>query len=152
VGINVLYSGTVAGAIEGAFFGKTSIAVSLAQGTPPDYSKAAKYAVGLIRRMLETNPPAGSLWNLNLPETRPEWPLGVKVVRMAVRRRYDLVEKRTDPRGRSYFWSGIEAVKNHEPEPDTDLYEVGRGYATLTPLHFDLTNHGTVEQLARQSW
>lgn len=98
VGINVLYSGTVAGAIEGAFFGKTSIAVSLAQGTPPDYAAAARYAVGVIERLLASNPPAGSLWNLNLPDTRPEGPRGLKPVRMAVRRRYDVIEKRTDPR------------------------------------------------------
>lgn len=152
VGINVLYSGTVAGAIEGAFFGKTSVAVSLSQGTPPDYQAAARYAVRIIRRLLDAKPPAGSLWNLNLPETRPDWPLGLKTVRMAVKRRYDLVEKRTDPRGRTYFWSGIEAIRNHEPEPDTDLAELGRGYATLTPLRFDLTNHATIEQLSTSDW
>ena len=152
VGINVLYSGTVAGAIEGAFFGKTSVAVSLAQGTPPDYGKAAAYATRIIGRLLETRPPAGSLWNLNLPETRPEWPRGLKPVRMAVRRRYDVIEKRTDPRGRTYFWSGIEAIRNHEPEPETDLYEVGQGYATLTPLHFDLTNHDVVTRLSEIEW
>jgi 5'-nucleotidase len=152
VGINVLYSGTVAGAIEGAFFGKTSLAVSLAQGTPPDYAAAARYAVGVIERLLASDPPAGSLWNLNLPDSRPEGPRGLKPVRMAVRRRYDVIEKRTDPRGRTYFWSGLEPIRNHEPEPGTDLYEVGQGYATLTPLHFDLTNHGTLPDLARIEW
>jgi 5'-nucleotidase len=152
VGINVLYSGTVAGAIEGAFFGKTSVAVSLAQGTPPDYDAAAAYATRVIETLLATNPAAGSLWNLNLPETRPGWPLGLKPVRMAVRRRYDVVEKRTDPRGRTYFWSGIEAIRNHEPEPETDLYEIGQGFATLTPLHFDLTNHDVVAKLGDVKW
>lgn len=152
VGINVLYSGTVAGAIEGAFFGKRSIAVSLGQGTPPDYDAAAKYAVKVIGRLLEVEPPAGSLWNFNLPETRPEWPLGLKVVRMAVRRRYDVIEKRIDPRGRTYFWSGVEAIRNHEVELETDLYELGRGFATLTPLHFDLTEHRTLSDLRVIDW
>ena len=68
-----LEAGTVAGAIEGAFFGKTSVAVSLAQGTPPDYNAAARYAVRVIRKLLDTRPPAGSLWNLNLPETEVKW-------------------------------------------------------------------------------
>ncbi len=152
VGINVLYSGTVAGAIEGAFFRKTSVAVSLSQGTPPDYPAAARYAVRVIKRLLETQPPAGSLWNLNLPETRPEWPLGVQAVRMAVNRQYDRIEKRTDPRGRAYYWSGLDPIRNHAAEPGTDLYELGRGYATITPLHFDLTSHGAIEGLAGVRW
>ena len=145
VGINVLYSGTVAGAIEGAFFGKTSVAVSLGLATPPDYAAAARRAVGYIRDLLAKNPPAGSLWNLNLPDTTPEGPKSLKVCRIAVRRRYDRIEKRTDPRGRTYFWSGLEAIRNHELEPDTDLYELTHGHATLTPLHFDLTNHAMIE-------
>lgn len=140
VGINVLYSGTVAGAIEGAFFRKTSVAVSLNQATPPDYAAAARYAVDVIRQLLDASAPAGSLWNLNLPASGPDGPKGLKRVRMAIHRRYDRVEKRIDPRGRAYYWSGIEAIKNHALEPETDLYEVGQGFATLTPLHFDLTD------------
>lgn len=147
VGINVLYSGTVAGAIEGAFFRKTSIAVSLGQGTPPDYPAAARYAVGVIRRLLETDPPAGSLWNLNLPDSSPDGPRGLKPTRMAVNREYDRIEKRTDPRGRSYYWSGLDALRNHASEPGTDLHELAQGYATLTPLHFDLTQHDSLPQL-----
>lgn len=152
VGINVLYSGTVAGAIEGAFFRKTSVAVSLAQGTPPDYPAAARYAVGVIARLLAMKPSPGSLWNLNLPETRPDWPLGLKPVRMAVNRQYDRIEPRTDPRGRTYYWSGLDPIRNHAVEPGTDLFELGQGYATLTPLHFDLTNHGSLPGLAAMDW
>jgi len=152
VGINVLYSGTVAGAIEGAFFRKTSIAVSLSQGAPPDYSAAARYAVEVIRRLLETDPPAGSLWNLNLPETRPGGPLGLKPVRMGVNRQYDRIETRIDPRGRTYYWSGLDPIRNHAVEPGTDLYELGQGYATLTPLHFDLTSHAALDGLGGVEW
>lgn len=144
LGINVLYSGTVAGAIEGAFFGKTSVAVSLAMGTPPDYTAAAAYAVGVIRRLLDTHPATGSLWNLNLPETRPEGPRGLKAVPMAVRPRHDRIEARTDPRGRPYYWSGLETAGDAAPEPGTDLHAVAQGYATLTPLHFDLTHHAAL--------
>lgn len=147
VGINVLYSGTVAGAIEGAFFRKTSIAVSLGQGTPPDYHAAAAYAVRVIRRLLNTRPPAGSLWNLNLPDSTAAGPRGLKPTRMAVNREYDRVEKRTDPRGRAYYWSGLDPLRNHAPEPGTDLYELTQGFATLTPLHFDLTQHDTLAML-----
>ncbi len=147
VGINVLYSGTVAGAIEGAFFRKTSIAVSLGQGTPPDYPAAARYAVGVIGRLLDTDPPTGSLWNLNLPNSSDAGPRGLKPTRMAINREYDRIEKRTDPRGRAYYWSGLDALRNHASEPGTDLYELANGYATLTPLHFDLTRHSWLPKL-----
>jgi 5'-nucleotidase len=148
VGINVLYSGTVAGAIEGAFFRKTSVAVSLGQGTPPDYPAAAAYAVRVIQRLLSTHPPAGSLWNLNLPDTTPDGPLGLKPTRIAVNREYDRIDRRTDPRGRTYFWSGLDAQRNHASEPGTDLFELAQGYATITPLQFDLTRHEALPQLA----
>lgn len=139
VGINVLYSGTVAAAIEGAFFEKTSIAVSLSQATPPDYPAAAKYAVETIRGLLDDGIPTGSLWNLNLPATSEAGPQGLKRVRMATRRSHDQVEKRIDPRGRPYYWSGVEGLMSHAAEPGTDVYEIEQGFATLTPLQFDLT-------------
>lgn len=146
-GINVLYSGTVAGAIEGAFFGVTSIAVSQAVRTPPDYERSARMAVDLIEQILATKPKPGSLWNLNFPETEPGPPKGVKVVKMGVKRHQDVMEKRQDPRGRPYFWSGLDPIKHYAMEPDTDLKQLADGYITLTPLHFDLTQHQTVREL-----
>jgi 5'-nucleotidase len=146
-GINVLYSGTVAGAIEGAFFGVTSIAVSQASRSVPDYESAANTAVDLIEQLLKTKPKPGSLWNVNFPETDLGLPKGVKVVKMGVRRHQDVMEKREDPRGRPYFWSGLDPIKNHAMEPGTDLKELADGYITITPLHFDLTEHQTVRDL-----
>ncbi len=139
VGINVLYSGTVAAAIEGAFFGITSIAVSLSQGTPPDYTGTAIRALHLIRQLLKQSPPKGSLWNINFPNSSPEGPRGVKLTSMAVRRHSDTIEKRVDPRGRPYYWSGLDPLKNHVSEDGTDIAEMKAGYVTVTPLHFDLT-------------
>ncbi len=150
--INVLYSGTVAGAIEGAFFGVTSLAVSQATRTPPDYPRTAKRAVELIDQLLKTQPAAGSLWNLNFPENEPHLPKGVKVVKMGVRRHQDVMERREDPRGRPYFWSGVDPIENHALEPGTDLKELSDGYITLTPLHFDLTEHQTVANLQANQW
>jgi 5'-nucleotidase len=152
VGINVLYSGTVAGAIEGAFFGVTSVAVSLATGSPPDYPQAAGMAVRLIRQLLGRNPPEGSLWNLNFPESTPAGPRGVKVVPMGVRRYQETVEKRHDPRGRPYYWSGIDPVEQPVIAPETDIHEIKAGYVTLTPLHFDLTERGLLDRMAPLEW
>lgn len=147
VGINVLYSGTVAAAIEGAFFGITSIAVSLAQGTPPDYPTTAARAVNLIKQLLEQkNSKQGMLWNINFPDTQPDGPQGVKFVSMEVRRHTDTVLKREDPRGRPYYWSGLDPLNNHELSAGTDVKELRDGFVTVTPLHFDLTETQVLQQ------
>ncbi|WP_437206037.1 5'/3'-nucleotidase SurE [Planctomicrobium sp. SH664] len=147
VGINVLYSGTVAAAIEGAFFGITSIALSLSQVTPPDYQATAIRAVHLIRQLLEQSPRPGMLWNVNFPATRPEGPKGIKLTTMAVKRHSDTIEKRLDPRGRPYYWSGLDPLKNHALEPGSDVKELTEGYVTVTPLHFDLTETSILQSL-----
>ena len=152
VGINVLYSGTVAAAIEGAFFGVTSIAVSLAQTRQPDYSKAARLAVDVIEELLISGIRAGSLWNLNLPESRPEWPLGIKVLPMGLERYREKMERRQDPRGREYFWGAIDVVEPLAPAPDTDVSGMTEGFMTLTPLHFDLTDREQINHLKQHSW
>jgi 5'-nucleotidase len=139
VGINVLYSGTVAGAIEGAFYGVPSVAVSHYIGEPPDYHRAARVAVGLIEQLWSRGLKPGELWNLNVPENRPGWPRGVKVAALSVRRHVDLMERRLDPRGRPYYWSGLDPLENHQMDPGTDVRELAEGFNTLTPLDFDMT-------------
>jgi 5'-nucleotidase len=146
VGIDVLYSGTVAAAIEGAFFGVTSIAVSLRMSPHPDYARAARLTIPLIRQLLAQSPAPGRLWNLNFPESKPEGPRGVKLLPMGVERHRDMVEKRIDPRGRTYYWSGIYVPSDHPLEPDTDVEALAEGFATLTPLHFNLTNRTELDQ------
>jgi len=151
-GINVLYSGTVAGAIEGAFFGVTSVAVSASIDEQPDYRKSARLAVRLIEQLLSHHPTPGSLWNINLPRDRSGWPLGVKTVPLGLRRHAELMEKRFDPRGRAYYWSGLDARENRQVDPGTDVRELAEGYVTITPLDFDLTHAGTVERFQNVSW
>ncbi len=145
-GINVLYSGTVAAAIEGAFFGVTSIAISLSTDTRPDYERTAQMAVELIRQLLNQNPPTGSLWNINFPKQHEGWPLGVKVVPMGLERYRERLEKRIDPRGRSYYWSGLHPEQSPPSQADTDVAGLADGYVTITPLNFNLT---CLEQLGR---
>ncbi len=151
-GIDVLYSGTVAGAIEGAFFGITSVAVSYAIDPPLDYVRTARRAVNVIQQILEQNPPAGSLWNLNFPPNRSGWPRGVKIASLGVRWASEVMEKRIDPRGRAYYWSDYHPRDKKSMEPGTDVRELGEGYATLTPMHFDLTNRGDVDRYGKNDW
>ena len=152
VGINVLYSGTVAGAIEGAFHGVPSIAVSQATDTVPDFSATALLATNVVEQILKIKQSKGTFWNLNFPAAKKSSPCGLKIASMGVRRHVDVIEKRIDPTGKAYYWSGFEAIDQHQQEPNTDLRELAEGYATLTPLHFDLTQNAQLDELREMSW
>ncbi len=151
VGINVLYSGTVAAAIEGAFFRVTSIAVSLELAEHFDYPTAARDAVRVIETILSQNPPAGSLFNVNLPTHTRGKPKGVKVVPMSVGRHGETFERRVDPRGRIYYWLTY-APPFHLEGPETDISAMADGYITVTPLQFDMTNHSLLDGVRRWTW
>ncbi|MBC7353410.1 MAG: 5'/3'-nucleotidase SurE [Thermogutta sp.] len=148
-GIAVLYSGTVAAAIEGAFFGITSIAVSLQFEENPPFDRAAEIAVQIIAQLLEKKPEGSRLFNLNIPtaavfDPQPE----VCVVPMDVRQFGERYEKRVDPWGRTYYWATGEPA----PEPGdhgTDLSVLAQGKIAITPLHFDLTAHSALKALEK---
>jgi 5'-nucleotidase len=137
-GINVLYSGTVAAAIEGAFFDVLSIAVSLEFDDHADYDAAAVLARKVVDEILAHKPPPARLFNLNIPLAALANPKGVKVRPMGVLRYGEQFEKRLDPKGHPYYWAA-----NEPPAPpqvsESDLAALNEGYLSLTPLHFDLT-------------
>ena len=154
IGLNVLYSGTVAAAIEGAFYGINSIAISIQQKAPEpsDYPQAARWSVPLIRRLLKEYPQPGHLWNINFPPTSEVPPVGVRFGAMGVKRHDDSVEKRLDPRGRPYYWSGLDPLRSHALEPGTDVADLNQRYVTITPLQFDMTNHAQLKQSGQSEW
>ncbi|MBI1345714.1 5'/3'-nucleotidase SurE [bacterium] len=147
IGVNVLYSGTVAAAIEGAVFGITSIALSQWLDTPPDYAATARKAVVIARDLWKTSP-AGALWNVNFPANQPDWPTGIEFTTMGVRRHSETVERRLDPRGRAYYWTGWEPIRSQHADPGSDLEAMQQGRITITPLRYDLTDH---ERLTEQA-
>lgn len=148
-GINVLYSGTVAAAIEGAFFGITSVAVSLEYESHIHYEKAAPLARRIIEQILEQNDRDGRLYNLNIPTAALEGEPELHVVPMGMSRYGEEFEERRDPKGRRYFWA-----TNEPPPPpsehETDVAALNRGHVTLTPLAFDMTDRQVLE--AMQGW
>ncbi len=145
-GINVLYSGTVAAAIEGAFFDITSIAVSLEYDEDADYDRAAQLAVKLIGQILERKGPAPQLYNMNIPTAALHGPSEVRIVPMCVARWGEDFEERRDPRGRRYFWAtGGPPVA--PGDTDDDLSALARGYVTLTPLAFDMTSRSALAEM-----
>ncbi len=150
-GINVLYSGTVAAAIEGAFFKITSVAVSLETSEHYDYPHAARNAARVIERILANKPEPGSLFNVNLPAHSRGEPKGVRIVPMGVGRYGEGFERRRDPRGRTYYWMTYNPPYNIEG-PETDVTSLCEGYITVTPLHFDLTRYDRLESLSGWDW
>ena len=147
-GINVMYSGTVAAAIEGSFFGITSIAVSLEWDDHADYAQAAAIARRVIEQILATKGDAPQLYNLNIPTAAVNNPQrALHVVPMGLARWGDKYEKRIDPRGRPYFWATGDRPPSLPNEGETDVLALKKGHLTLTPLHFDLTQRGVLEQM-----
>ena len=150
-GINVLYSGTVAAAVEGAFFGLRSVAISLEYSEHANFDHAASLGLRVISQILEHEPQPGTLFNVNLPELRGGDPAGIRVVPQGVVRYQEGFERRVDPRGRVYFWSKIDFVpRPHEGE--TDLTALDSRYITITPLRFDLTDRAMLDQMSQWRW
>jgi 5'-nucleotidase len=148
-GINVLYSGTVAAAIEGAFFGLTSVAVSLEFSDHADFDKAAVLAREVIEQILAKKSPAPQLYNLNIPTAalaNPE--RQVRVVPMGLQRNGEQYEKRVDPRGRSYFWA-LSDREVGDAGHETDVSALRKGFVTLTPLDFDLTKRSVLSEMEK---
>ena len=147
-GINVLYSGTVAAAIEGAFFRKPSFAVSLEFDLHADFDAAAQIAVGLIGQLLRRDIAPGQLININIPtEATRRLRAGEKVehhfVPMGTVQYSNRYLKRQDPKGRDYYWAASDVL----PPPaamETDIEALWHGYVTITPLYFDLTSYQTL--------
>lgn len=154
VGINVIYSGTVAAAIEAAFLGLPSIAVSLlfTADIPMDYARAADLSRRTIEQILAAGFPPGRVVSINLPALRAgDQPTGVKVVRQCTRPWVDTYERRTDPRGRDYFWNSS-VFTLADTDEDTDVAALRDGYITITPLQFDLTHPMVLREWQGLDW
>lgn len=146
-GINVLYSGTCAAAIEGAFFGQTSIAVSLEYTKPQlDFPRAAGLARGVVEQILAHRPAKGSLFNVNIPSLDRGPVRGIRVVPQNVRPYVETFDRRVNPRGRIYFWTNP-GLHCPDPHPDTDVTCMAEGYISVTPLQFNLTNAPMLETM-----
>ena len=151
LGINLHYSGTVAAAIEGAYYRITSVAVSLEFGQTPEFAEAARWARCVIERVVGEQLPPGLLLNVNIPDPARGRPRGVRVVSQGLVNMGERFEKRIDPRGRTYYWIyGGAGFDEHEEE--TDLRALRDGYITVTPLKVDMTDHATLPQLGTWQW
>jgi 5'-nucleotidase len=156
-GSNILYSGTVAGALEGAQLGIPSYAVSLEVSQDPKWSMAARLARKLIQRLMRTHPKDLTVFNLNIP-SRPVSRMKGPLVTVQEETPYeDAYDRREDPRGRTYYWLKGTPERKYRPENTrngqaavpTDAWAVSHGYVSVTPLRRDLTHHRMLEQTKR---
>jgi len=149
---DVTLSGTVAGAIEGMALGIPSIALSQTMDYFHDeivahWETAEAFGPGIVQRLLEVGWPADVVMNVNFPALPPEKISAVEVTRQGFRDGHlRHMEKRTDLRGRDYYWMGF-TVKPSTPAEGTDLRAIYEGRISVTPLHIDLTHHETVHTL-----
>lgn len=141
MGEDVLYSGTVAGAMEATILGIPAVAFSYAgrdpSGIPPYLPLVERLLPQLVRR---ESFPAETLLNVNLPPIAPEEVRGVRVTRLGRRVYTDSITRAKDPNGKEYFWIGGGGVEWSADE-GTDFWAVNEGYISVTPLHLDLTNY-----------
>ena len=148
MGTDVLYSGTVSAAIEGALHGIPSIAVSLDSWNKQNFLPAAKFTKKLSLTLKEHNLPSDTLLNVNVPDLPQEQLQATQITKLGVRQYENTFERRLDPRGRIYYWMGGNLAQI-ENEADTDVVAVKNGSISVTPVHFDLTNYEIMD-LMRQ--
>jgi 5'-nucleotidase len=143
LGNDVLYSGTVAAAMEGALLGSCAIAVSLATPPPHEFGPAAAFAVALARRVVADPPPAPVLLNVNVPRGPVR---GYRFTRLGHRTYGNEVVEKLDPRGKRYYWIGSEASFRDIPHSDCNTV-FDEGLVAVTPLHLDLTHDAMLQGL-----
>lgn len=150
-GIHVIYSGTVAAAIEAGILGIPSIAVSYAVHPNMDFARGAEIARPVIDTVLKQDLQPGMVVNINVPQPKPGWPRGVRVAPQSIRPMAEELEKRMDPNGREYYWlSGDYTIL--ADNADTDRKALHDGYICVTPLQFDLTDNTRLAEMRRWSW
>jgi len=148
LGDDVLYSGTVAAAIEGRFLGLPTIAVSLVVGsaTGPHFATAARIARELVLRVMARPLHRSMILNVNVPDLPYEELRGIEVTRLGHRHRAEDAVRGQDPRGREIYWVGA-AGKGQDAGPGTDFHAVAGGCVSVTPLQVDLTRHAALDDV-----
>lgn len=161
LGDDITYSGTISAAMEAALAGIAAIALSQSVreagphggthgGASAGFAAARAWGPQVLRPLIAAPRAKRTLININFPALPAQAVRGIRVVRQGFHdyRRGSLIEG-TDPRGRSYFWFGLDEIE-HTLDAGTDLEAVADGYIAITPLHLDLTDHAAIGALAEQ--
>lgn len=148
LGDDVLYSGTVAAAMEGRFLGLPAIAVSLNSFEGKHYETAGWAAQQLVKRLQSTALPADTILNVNVPDVPISEITGFETTRLGHRHKAEPIIKEADPRGRPMYWIGP-AGAEQDAGPGTDFDAVRRNAVSVTPLQIDLTRYDAMDGVAK---
>ncbi len=148
LGDDVIYSGTVAAAMEGRFLGLPAIAVSLVLGTGAHYQTAAAITKTLVGQLMRHPLPKDTILNVNVPDVPLNAIKGLEVTRLGNRHKSEPVIKSADPRGRPIYWIGP-AGAEQDAGPGTDFHAVRNAKVSVTPIHVDLTHYKSLDTLSR---
>jgi len=146
VGVNLNYSGTVAGAKEAALYGIPAIAASIRRGESTNYADAVCLLQVMMGKASVAGMPFGTFLNINIPNIPMDSMRGIVISRQGIERHAETFDKRIDPRNRTYYWQG----RDPEPAlhmPDTDVTALREDYVSITPIRCDMTDYAMVEAL-----
>jgi len=144
LGENVIYSGTVAAAMEATLHGVPAFAISHASRKHLDFAAAAAFAARLAERVLQDGLPPGVMLNVNVPRGEVR---GVRVARQSQKISQNIVHEKADPRGRPYFWLD-ETARLESAESDSDYAAIRAHEISITPLQVDRTDYSSLRQLS----
>src|SRR5690606_24276473 len=149
LGDDVIYSGTVAAAMEGRFLGLPAVAMSpvTSEGSGRHSARAARAAIEITARLLVAPLPADTILNVNVPDLPWEELRGFEVTRLGHRHRAESCIEQRDPRGRRMWWIGA-AGPEQDAGPGTDFHAVRTGHISITPIHVDLTRYQALDKVA----
>lgn len=144
--INIIYSGTVSAAREATIMGIPAMAISVTSHEASDYAYAGKVARMLALKMIGGNLPLGTLLNVNVPDLPEEKIKGIRLTTQGKSKWDDIYEKRIDPNGKNYYWLTGNLVDT-DIEFNSDQGAVKDGFVSVSPIHFDLTDYSTFENM-----
>lgn len=146
VGININYSGTVAAAKEAALYKVPAIAVSIKGQEHIRYDDAAHFTARLAEKVLQKGLPSGTILNVNIPDIPIQEVAGIRISSQANEIYTEYLEKRIDPRNRTYYWHGHVSTLPSD-NPDVDAVALEENYITITPIKCDMTDYSLMKDL-----
>ncbi len=148
VGVNVIYSGTVSAATEAAVLGIPSVAVSIDAFDDPFYDTAALFIPEVLRLIERQGLPPGVSLNVNVPNIPAEEVRGVRITHQGDLKFLERYDRRMDPRNHEYYWlCSSNPLLEHDPE--SDFQAVSENYISITPIHYNLTSHESLDALKK---
>lgn len=147
LGDDILYSGTVAAAMEGRSLGLPALAISMVGDNIHHFETGAMIAKQLVRKLQTHSLPSQTILNVNVPDVPLSEIKGLQVTRLGTRHTASPIVKEFDPRGLPMYWIGPPGSEA-DAGPGTDFYAVNRGFVSVTPLHLDMTHYKLFDRVA----